>query len=32
MLRTPSGPWVKPIQLVSTTVRICWKLIVTMAR
>ena len=30
--RTPSGPWVRPIQLFSTRVRICWKLMVTMAR
>ena len=29
---TPSGPWVKPIALVRTTVKICWNEMVTIAR
>ena len=32
MFGTPSGPCVTGIQLVSTSVRICWNEIVTMAR
>ena len=32
MFDTPSGPCVTGIQLTSTSVTICWKLIVTMAR
>ena len=32
MARTPSGPLVTGIQLIRTSVTICWKEIVTMAR
>ena len=32
ILDTPSGPWVSQIELIMTSVTICWNEIVTMAR